>query len=140
MSRKCQKCNEWFDNKQNECPGCGAPWSPAYRHHGSQDHAQQPYDQCSTYFDGARCRFPATLYIGITTGPFEGRGICRMHHDNHNPQAIKAVIEESERWLKTVRSGADVPIRYTRHDGIVVPGFPTHAQIRRLGYEPGELE
>lgn len=134
MSRKCQKCSEFFDNKFNECPGCGAPY---YAKQAKYESPAEPYDHCNMWFDGRPCRFPATLYIGSTNAPFEGKGICRLHFDCRNPQAMQDIVKESENWLQDVRSGRDVPLKYTRHDGIVVPGFPTLAQRNRLPYTPG---
>lgn len=137
MSRKCQKCSEFFDNKLGECPSCGAPYVARYT--SKYEQPAEPYDHCNFVVEGRPCRFPATIYLGSTNAPFEGKGVCRLHFDCRNPQAMADIVTESERWLKDVRAGRDVQSTYMRHDGRTVPGYPTIAQLKRLPYEPGAV-
>lgn len=94
---------------------------------GSIEAPESPFDACRVSVGGRRCCFPATIYDGH--GRQWGHGECRLHY--HAPvDVLIDVIEASEAWKDARQLGHRVPTEYRRHDGKMVPGYPSAKQER----------
>lgn len=122
-TRVCATCgNSYAPVGRKGCPHCADARS------GSGTAATRPddragFERCEAVYNGNRCEFPGSIRTG-------GELVCRLHLRCHG-HAIADAIVASQEWVSARKAGVDVPLTYTRHDGVIVPGFPGADQERR---------